>query len=206
MYIYRYLSTNASINNVVDNARYVSRSGVYGNVYPDSPYARQAGYSSNRSLQSVACDTHNPLVNVNTIPDYSRLSQYTTLFNNAHVCNFSPSSTAILDWVAAIHRIVPTSSTASTVQFVLDQTYNYSVTYHPVGHVSVGCTDFQEYEPPNKPKQWKVVSDTPCGSNYSVPFSSRTQLVTANAEVAYSNPVPIDFISVKTVPNYFPKG
>jgi len=206
MYIYRYLTTSASINDVVDNAQYVNRSGVYGNVYPDSPYARQAGYSSTQSLQTVSCDNPTPLVPVSTIPSFNSLSSYTTLFNNAHVCNFDPDTQRILNWVAAIHQIVPTSSTASTVRFVLDQTYNYSVTYHPVGHVYVGCTDFQEYEPPNKPNQWKVISNAPCGSNYSVSFSPRTQLVTASAAVAYSNPVPIDFITVKNVPNYFPKG
>jgi len=196
-YRYRYLSTSVQLNNVVTSARFASRSGVFGNIYPDSQYAGRAGFNSGFSLQTVSCAKPNPLVPVASIPDYPSLAQYTALFNRSGVCNFVPDSAKVLDWVAAIHTIVPTSNTASTVQFVLGQNYFYNVTVHTVGTVSSSCLTQSQYQPPNR-KKWKRINSNNCGFSYPVSFPSSTQQIEASAAIAKSIPVPIDFISVQS--------
>jgi hypothetical protein len=190
----KYLSLSVTINNHVSSTHYVGRSGVAGNVFPDSSYAGQAGYGASQSLQTVYCDKPHPLVDPNTLPDYQTLSQYSQLFNNAGVCNFDPNTNRILSWVAAIHRVAPASvASASDVRFVLSQQYRYAVNYFATGSEISNCYTDTTYP------SGRVV-DQSCSTSGNFTFPTHSQTLTANAVIARSAPVPIDFAYAKEVP------
>jgi hypothetical protein len=192
--ITKFLSLSVTINNHVSSTRYIGRSGVAGNIYPDSSYAGQAGYGPTQSLQTVYCDKPRPLVDPNTLPTYTVLSQYTTLFNSAGVCNFDPGTQRLLGWVAAIHRVAPASvATASDVQFVLSQQYRYAVSYNATGTEHSNCYTDTTYP------SGRVV-DASCSTSGNFTFPTHTETLTANAVIARSAPVPMDYAYAKEVP------
>jgi hypothetical protein len=190
----KYLSLSVTITNHVSSTHYLSRSGVAGNVYPDSQYASQAGFGATQSLQTVYCNKPNPLVNPNTLPTYTTLSQYSQLFNSKGVCNFDPNTQRILNWVAAIHRVAPASvPSASDVRFELSQTYKYNVDYSATGTETSNCYTNTTYP------SGRVV-DSSCSTNGNFTFPTHSEVLTANAVIAKSAPVPMDFAYAKEVP------
>jgi hypothetical protein len=189
----KYLSLSVTIANHVSSTHYLSRSGVAGNIYPDSPLEQRAGYNSSRSLQTVYCDSPHPLLNPNTLPDYTVLSQYSQLFSRNSVCNFDPDTQRILNWVAAIHEVAPTSKTGSTVQFVLSQQYQYAVNYSATGSETSNCFTDTTYA------SGRVV-DQSCSTNSSFTFPTHSETVEASAVLAKSAPVAIDFVTARATP------
>jgi hypothetical protein len=195
-YIHRYLAVSANIQNIIQSVRYSSRTGLHGGAYPASQYG-----SSSQLLQPVSCHTHKSLLNPNTLPTYSSLSEYTSLFNNVPVCNFDPDTTAFLNWVAHVHQVAPASdASASDVQFTFTQTYHYLITYKTVGQISSTCINVSQHRPPNKPAG-PLVQGSCSGTNGTVTFPASAPVpVNAYAHKARSPVVPIDFAYAKEVP------